>query len=165
MYVNTSICPTLVTFFPDQSIERLIPQLHIDIWKESWYLMPYIVIYNHTFLVVFVNLGITQWCSSCNLSKCIVLMVKIAFVLPIGKLFWYKVHLSAHVRTHTKEHLHYCSKCNYSSITKNSLKRHLIQKHSGLLLSCSSPGCKYTTPDKYKLQTHQRTHQQEVTNL
>ncbi|XP_019728486.1 zinc finger protein ZFAT isoform X2 [Hippocampus comes] len=78
-----------------------------------------------------------------------------------GKLFWYKVHYNAHVRTHTKEHLHYCSKCNYSSITKNSLKRHLIQKHSGLLLSCSSPGCKYTTPDKYKLQAHQRSHQQE----
>ncbi|XP_054638844.1 zinc finger protein ZFAT-like isoform X2 [Dunckerocampus dactyliophorus] len=78
-----------------------------------------------------------------------------------GKLFWYKVHYNAHVRTHTKEHLHYCSKCNYSSITKSSLKRHLIQKHSGLLLTCSNPGCKYTTPDKYKLQAHRRTHQEE----
>ncbi|XP_057689178.1 zinc finger protein ZFAT-like isoform X2 [Corythoichthys intestinalis] len=78
-----------------------------------------------------------------------------------GKLFWYKVHYNAHVRTHTKEHLHYCSKCNYSSITKSSLKRHQNQIHSGLLLPCSSPGCKYTTPDKYKLQVHQRTHQQE----
>ncbi|KAM9807146.1 zinc finger protein ZFAT [Syngnathus typhle] len=78
-----------------------------------------------------------------------------------GKLFWYKVHYNAHIRTHTKEHLHHCSKCNYSSITKSSLKRHLIQKHSGLLLSCSTPGCKYTTPDKYKLQAHQRTHQKE----
>ncbi|XP_061807374.1 zinc finger protein ZFAT isoform X1 [Nerophis lumbriciformis] len=78
-----------------------------------------------------------------------------------GKLFWYKVHYNAHVRTHTKEHLHYCSKCNYSSITKSSLKRHLIQKHSGLLLPCSHPGCNYTTPDKYKLQAHRRTHQEE----
>nr|XP_057939523.1 zinc finger protein ZFAT-like isoform X2 [Doryrhamphus excisus] len=78
-----------------------------------------------------------------------------------GKLFWYKVHYNAHIRTHTKEHLHYCSKCNYSSITKSSLKRHLIQKHSGLLLTCSNPGCKYTTPDKYKLQAHRRTHQEE----
>ncbi|XP_077576776.1 zinc finger protein ZFAT [Stigmatopora nigra] len=78
-----------------------------------------------------------------------------------GKLFWYKVHYNAHVRTHTKEHLHYCSKCNYSSITKSSLKRHQNQIHSGLVLSCSSPGCKYSTPDKYKLRVHQRTHQQE----
>ncbi|XP_061676573.1 zinc finger protein ZFAT-like isoform X2 [Syngnathoides biaculeatus] len=78
-----------------------------------------------------------------------------------GKLFWYKVHYNAHVRTHTKEHLHYCSKCNYSSITKSSLTRHLIQKHSGVLLPCSSPGCKYTTPDKYKLRAHQTKHQKE----
>ncbi|XP_067366933.1 zinc finger protein ZFAT-like isoform X1 [Channa argus] len=76
-----------------------------------------------------------------------------------GKLFWYKVHYNIHVRTHTKEHSHYCSKCSYSSVTKSSLKRHQIQKHSGLLLPCSHPGCKYTTPDKYKLQAHLRTHQ------
>lgn len=80
-----------------------------------------------------------------------------------GKLFWYKVHYNVHVRTHTKEHSHYCSKCSYSSITKSSLKRHQIQKHSGLLLPCSNPGCKYTTPDKYKLQAHLRTHQEQVT--
>ncbi|XP_037836291.1 zinc finger protein ZFAT isoform X2 [Kryptolebias marmoratus] len=75
-----------------------------------------------------------------------------------GKLFWYKVHFNVHVRTHTREHLHYCSKCSYSSITKSSLNRHQIQKHSGLLLPCSVPGCKYTTPDKYKLQAHTKTH-------
>ncbi|KAG7229398.1 hypothetical protein INR49_012789 [Caranx melampygus] len=78
-----------------------------------------------------------------------------------GKLFWYKVHFNVHVRTHTKEHSHYCTKCSYSSITKSSLKRHQIQKHSGLLLPCSNPGCKYTTPDKYKLQAHLRTHQEQ----
>nr|XP_046255777.1 zinc finger protein ZFAT-like isoform X2 [Scatophagus argus] len=78
-----------------------------------------------------------------------------------GKLFWYKVHYNVHVRTHTKEHSHYCSKCSYSSITKSSLKRHQIQKHSGLLLPCSNPGCKYTTPDKYKLQAHLRMHQDQ----
>ncbi|XP_062421321.1 zinc finger protein ZFAT-like isoform X4 [Pungitius pungitius] len=78
-----------------------------------------------------------------------------------GKLFWYKVHYNAHVRTHTKEHSHYCSKCSYSSITKSSLKRHLIQKHSGLLLPCSHPACQYTTPDKYKLQDHLKTHQEQ----
>ncbi|XP_028986133.1 zinc finger protein ZFAT-like isoform X2 [Betta splendens] len=76
-----------------------------------------------------------------------------------GKLFWYKVHYNVHVRTHTKEHSHYCSKCNYSSITKSSLKRHQIQKHSGVMLPCSHPGCTYTTPDKYKLQAHVKTHQ------
>ncbi|XP_035528252.1 zinc finger protein ZFAT-like isoform X2 [Morone saxatilis] len=78
-----------------------------------------------------------------------------------GKLFWYKVHYNVHVRTHTKEHSHYCSKCSYSSITKSSLKRHQIHKHSGLLLSCSDTDCKYTTPDKYKLQAHLRTHQEQ----
>ncbi|XP_037532997.1 zinc finger protein ZFAT [Nematolebias whitei] len=75
-----------------------------------------------------------------------------------GKLFWYKVHFNVHVRTHTKEHLHYCSNCSYSSITKSSLNRHQIHKHSGLLLRCSVPDCKYTTPDKYKLQAHTKTH-------
>lgn len=78
-----------------------------------------------------------------------------------GKLFWYRVHYNSHVRTHTKEHLHYCSKCSYSSITKSSLKRHQIQKHSGLLLTCSNPDCKYSTPDKYKLQAHMRTHKEQ----
>lgn len=87
------------------------------------------------------------------------------FAFPTGKLFWYKVHYNVHVRTHTKEHSYYCSKCSYSSITKSSLKRHQIQKHSSLQLSCSSAGCKYTTPDKYKLQAHLRMHQYQVSNL
>ncbi|XP_028327237.1 zinc finger protein ZFAT isoform X2 [Gouania willdenowi] len=78
-----------------------------------------------------------------------------------GKLFWYKVHYNVHVRTHTKEHSHYCSKCSYSSITKSSLKRHQLQKHSGLSLACSKTGCKYTTSDKYKLQAHLKTHQEK----
>ncbi|KAM6967555.1 zinc finger protein ZFAT [Aplochiton taeniatus] len=77
-----------------------------------------------------------------------------------GKLFWYQVHYNLHVRTHTKEHVHYCSQCSYSSITKNCLTRHQLQKHSGLLLPCSAPGCTYATPDKYKLQAHAKTHQE-----
>lgn len=80
-----------------------------------------------------------------------------------GKLFWYKVNLNVHVRTHTKEHLHYCSECSYSSITKSSLKRHQIQKHGDLQLPCPSPGCKYTTLDKYKLQAHLRALHEQVT--
>ncbi|CAL8289112.1 unnamed protein product [Merluccius merluccius] len=79
-----------------------------------------------------------------------------------GKLFWYQVHYNLHMRTHTKEHVHYCTQCDYSSITKSCLKRHTVQKHSGLLLRCPSPGCKYTSPDKYKLQSHLRTHQEQV---
>ncbi|XP_029447926.1 zinc finger protein ZFAT isoform X2 [Rhinatrema bivittatum] len=75
-----------------------------------------------------------------------------------GKLFWYQVHYDMHVRTHTREHLYYCSQCNYSSITKNCLKRHVIQKHSNILLKCSTEGCDYTTPDKYKLQAHIKVH-------
>ncbi|XP_060726877.1 zinc finger protein ZFAT-like isoform X1 [Tachysurus vachellii] len=75
-----------------------------------------------------------------------------------GKLFWYQVHYNMHVRTHTGEHLHYCSQCNYSSITKNSLKRHVIQRHSNVLLKCHIEGCQYSTPDKYKLQAHVKTH-------
>nr|XP_020511113.1 zinc finger protein ZFAT isoform X1 [Labrus bergylta] len=75
-----------------------------------------------------------------------------------GKLFMYNVHHNVHIRTHTKEHLHYCSKCSYSTITKSALMRHQIQKHSGMQLACSSPDCTYTTPDKYKLQAHVKTH-------
>ncbi|KAL7874979.1 hypothetical protein SRHO_G00059490 [Serrasalmus rhombeus] len=79
-----------------------------------------------------------------------------------GKLFWYQVHYNMHVRTHTREHLHYCSQCSYSSITKNCLKRHVIQKHSNILLKCPSEGCQYCTPDKYKLQAHLKTHSEIV---
>ncbi|XP_036597073.1 zinc finger protein ZFAT [Trichosurus vulpecula] len=75
-----------------------------------------------------------------------------------GKLFWYQVHFDMHVRTHTREHLYYCSQCNYSSITKNCLKRHVIQKHSNILLKCPTEGCDYSTPDKYKLQAHLKVH-------
>ncbi|XP_010071562.1 PREDICTED: zinc finger protein ZFAT isoform X1 [Pterocles gutturalis] len=75
-----------------------------------------------------------------------------------GKLFWYQVHYDMHVRTHTREHLYYCSQCNYSSITKNCLKRHVIQKHSNILLKCPTEHCDYSTPDKYKLQAHLKVH-------
>ncbi|NXI53447.1 ZFAT protein, partial [Chloroceryle aenea] len=75
-----------------------------------------------------------------------------------GKLFWYQVHYDMHVRTHTREHLYYCSQCNYSSITKNCLKRHVVQKHSNVLLKCPTEHCDYSTPDKYKLQAHLKVH-------
>ncbi|KAJ8354340.1 hypothetical protein SKAU_G00219070 [Synaphobranchus kaupii] len=75
-----------------------------------------------------------------------------------GKLFWYRVHYNMHVRTHTREHLHYCTQCSYSSITKNCLKRHVIQRHSDILLNCPSEGCEYCTPDKYKLKAHVKIH-------
>uniref|UniRef100_F6VEX4 Zinc finger protein ZFAT n=1 Tax=Ornithorhynchus anatinus TaxID=9258 RepID=F6VEX4_ORNAN len=75
-----------------------------------------------------------------------------------GKLFWYQVHLDMHVRTHTREHLFHCSQCSYSSVTKNCLKRHVIQKHSNVLLECPTQGCGYSTPDKYKLQAHLKVH-------
>ncbi|XP_034980413.2 zinc finger protein ZFAT isoform X3 [Zootoca vivipara] len=75
-----------------------------------------------------------------------------------GKLFWYRVHYDMHVRTHTREHLYYCSQCSYSSITKNCLKRHVIQKHSNILLKCPTEDCDYSTPDKYKLQAHLKVH-------
>ncbi|MGH0145507.1 UNVERIFIED_CONTAM: hypothetical protein FKN15_040453 [Acipenser sinensis] len=79
-----------------------------------------------------------------------------------GKLFWYQVHYDMHTRTHTHEHLYYCSQCSYSSITKNCLKRHVIQKHSNILLKCPTEGCEYTTPDKYKLQAHLKIHTELV---
>ncbi|XP_042201509.1 zinc finger protein ZFAT isoform X2 [Callorhinchus milii] len=75
-----------------------------------------------------------------------------------GKLYWYQVHYDMHIRTHTREHLYYCSQCSYSSITKNCLKRHVVQKHSNIHLKCPAEGCLYTTADKYKLQAHQRNH-------
>ncbi|NWU89827.1 ZFAT protein, partial [Upupa epops] len=75
-----------------------------------------------------------------------------------GKLFWYQVHYDMHVRTHTREHLYYCSQCSYSSVTKNCLKRHVIQKHSNILLKCPTEHCDYSTPDKYKLQAHLKVH-------
>ncbi|XP_075067785.1 LOW QUALITY PROTEIN: zinc finger protein ZFAT [Mixophyes fleayi] len=75
-----------------------------------------------------------------------------------GKLFWYQVHYDMHIRTHTREHLYYCSQCSYSSITKNCLKRHVIQKHSNISMKCPAPGCNYSSPDKYKLQAHLKVH-------
>lgn len=82
----------------------------------------------------------------------------------LGKLFWYQVHFDMHVRTHTREHLYYCSQCHYSSITKNCLKRHVIQKHSNILLKCPTDGCDYSTPDKYKLQAHLKVHTELVSS-
>ncbi|XP_063777306.1 zinc finger protein ZFAT isoform X2 [Pseudophryne corroboree] len=75
-----------------------------------------------------------------------------------GKLFWYQVHYDMHIRTHTREHLYYCSQCSYSSITKNCLKRHVIQKHSNISMKCPAAGCNYSSPDKYKLQSHLKVH-------
>ncbi|XP_075437942.1 zinc finger protein ZFAT isoform X2 [Ascaphus truei] len=75
-----------------------------------------------------------------------------------GKLFWYQVHYDMHVRTHTREHLYHCSQCNYSSITKNCLKRHVVQKHSNVSHKCPAEGCVYASPDKYKLQAHLKIH-------
>ncbi|XP_020793086.1 zinc finger protein ZFAT isoform X2 [Boleophthalmus pectinirostris] len=79
-----------------------------------------------------------------------------------GKLFAYKVHYNNHVRTHTKEHLQYCSQCNYSAVTKNSLNRHMLHKHSDLMLSCPNMDCKFATPDKYKLQAHVKRFHEEI---
>ncbi|XP_053323375.1 zinc finger protein ZFAT [Spea bombifrons] len=75
-----------------------------------------------------------------------------------GKLFWYQMHYDMHVRTHTREHLYYCSQCSYSSITKTCLKRHVLQKHSNMSLKCPAEGCGYSSPDKYRLQVHLRIH-------
>ncbi|XP_062847085.1 zinc finger protein ZFAT-like [Trichomycterus rosablanca] len=82
-----------------------------------------------------------------------------------GKFFWYRVHYNMHVRTHTREHQYYCSQCSYSSITKNCLKRHVIQRHSNVFLKCPSEGCEYSTPDKYKLQAHLKTHSEIVKKI
>ncbi|CAH2285869.1 zinc finger ZFAT isoform X1 [Pelobates cultripes] len=75
-----------------------------------------------------------------------------------GKLFWYQMHYDMHVRTHTREHLYYCSQCSYSSITKTCLKRHVVQKHSNMSLKCPAEGCGYSSPDKYRLQVHLKIH-------
>uniref|UniRef100_A0A8C5N2A3 Zinc finger and AT-hook domain containing n=1 Tax=Leptobrachium leishanense TaxID=445787 RepID=A0A8C5N2A3_9ANUR len=75
-----------------------------------------------------------------------------------GKLFWYQMHYDMHVRTHTREHLYYCSQCSYSSITKTCLKRHVVQKHSTTSLKCPAEGCSYSSPDKYRLQVHLKVH-------
>ncbi|KAJ3597569.1 hypothetical protein NHX12_001092 [Muraenolepis orangiensis] len=55
-----------------------------------------------------------------------------------------------------------CQYCARALLQPSCLKRHVVQKHSGLLLRCSSPGCKYASPDKYKLQSHLKTHQEQV---
>nr|XP_032816704.1 zinc finger protein ZFAT isoform X2 [Petromyzon marinus] len=76
-----------------------------------------------------------------------------------GKLFWYQGMLDMHMRTHTREHPYVCTQCDYSSATKNGLKRHETLKHGQQKMSCSEPGCTFITADKYKLQGHiQRRH-------
>ncbi|XP_078724564.1 zinc finger protein ZFAT isoform X2 [Lampetra fluviatilis] len=76
-----------------------------------------------------------------------------------GKLFWYQGMLDMHMRTHTREHPYVCTQCDYSSATKNGLKRHETLKHGQQQMSCSEPGCTFATADKYKLQGHvQRRH-------
>lgn len=130
----------------DSAQYGLLPAVQENLWRPR---MPVLRWDDATFLLFFpLSLFFTLTLGTCS--------------APTGKLFLYKVHYNIHVRTHTKEHLHYCSKCSYSSITKSSLKRHQIQKHSGLLLSCSHQGCSYTTADKYKLQAHARIHRDQV---
>ncbi|KAJ8290748.1 hypothetical protein GJAV_G00017000 [Gymnothorax javanicus] len=75
-----------------------------------------------------------------------------------GKLFWYKVHFDMHVRTHTRENLYYCSQCNYSSVTKSCLQRHVLQRHCEVPFKCPSIGCDYCTHNKYELKIHIKTH-------
>ncbi|XP_038068484.1 zinc finger protein ZFAT-like isoform X2 [Patiria miniata] len=71
-----------------------------------------------------------------------------------GKLFRYRAQLKVHEKTHEDEKNFKCNLCQYSSHTKQGLKRHVDTVHVGTRLKC--PTCDFETTSSTYLLAHRK---------
>ena len=58
--------------------------------------------------------------------------------------------------------MHYCSKCQYKSISEYNLKRHTRHSHSDQRFSCDR--CEYSAKDAYSVKLHKKVHEGILNN-
>ena len=71
------------------------------------------------------------------------------------KTFSRTEHLKTHMKIHTREGLRKCPNCDYESIVRSNLRKHM-KLHADCPSKC--PVCNETFPTKFDLNTHSKTH-------
>ncbi|CAH1779573.1 unnamed protein product [Owenia fusiformis] len=77
-----------------------------------------------------------------------------------GRLFYNRSEYEPHVRTHTGDKPYACDRCNYRSITRDNLRRHVEREHDNVILKCGE--CDFTANNRTALWNHQQFHKPEI---
>uniref|UniRef100_T1IPP3 C2H2-type domain-containing protein n=1 Tax=Strigamia maritima TaxID=126957 RepID=T1IPP3_STRMM len=75
-----------------------------------------------------------------------------------GRLFLSHADFEVHLRTHNADKPFKCTRCEYSSITKENLKRHTETVHDKRKFHCDQ--CDFTAASRTSIWHHQQTHRE-----
>ena len=72
--------------------------------------------------------------------------------------FYHKSNLHSHIRNHVKEKKFECNLCKYKTHRGSILREHVRNMHERRTVTCSFPGCNFSTNIKSSLSRHMKRH-------